>query len=1146
MPRLILPVLLLAALLASVAHGHIMFSRNGCGCLRNPVARALDEGELGQLRNYVSGRGVTHSNVLTDAALQAVFRFSILNNFPDVVPNNRAGVLRVVSQGFNELSDQVLPDEKLVGTVVQHLRSGVAELTTNRANIDLPSLVPAAAVVLHQRGVDLGAGQLQQVLSNGLSGFLQSPAFQESYTPLAQLVASLDHIDHHLPSILELESLRPVRAKLESRFNLDSKIFDARFKQAVDAFESNRQRILDSFNTLSSRGAGFEVTIQSVIERMTGLFPGTSSATLRSVLNLLQLSNSASGRARPQDLLSIVAIPPIAPSLRTVDDAAVRRFQLHLPARIRISVQQVREAYSLFIIGLASQGVQPLDLVATHQLFIRLTQQAFLVIPEYTTENYFLYVLRVAVSQVPRGSAGFSLRIFDPTVVVDNVLVPEPLQNIYTEGRKTIIERESGLQGSSFDISKRLERGEGNKPFVTNTVQLRPPIRNGPLPRYDPFSYGGVALSGDEFRQVSQVLSGRFSALSGRSLQEPILRVLIEAGVVSGSGSAAAAGFSRFFRGLPSFSAPDNLGALLSRLSSLSSSLQLTKPQLLGGLQQFFVTSRALGHIIPAPALPGVFSAAVGQFVNTVPQVRSQPFDIDFVRYLRRRLTEILQQVVLVGNSVPVIGSQLDKIFSGLHGLQISPRAQRAIIRFIDSGRLVQAPGADAFATGTRRLLAGLEQRYPRDVFVLPRNERRLLQGDLRRSGIIVGDQQLTDVNALALVGLGLNKRLDPRIKRADLRGILRRAIVSFLRINNVNNIPTSDFFRSLFAVQKAPLPPLPVPVVGQDQRPVPYTPAPIPIIDDLTLPLVDVNRLITLLRRYFPFVSIDNVQAILVHVVEIRRAASVSITQGNLLGELTSYLSGLPKSLAIQGVDIEELRKKIDASLAEVTITGNGIQSGLVELMLHLHYLNLPLPTPATQNEFFSFVIILYGRTVIRQQLRFGEPFYKFLQETLPGFGSSVAPFPIFSAPQLYQALEGQLSPSRLVLKDLPLYIQAVIQSAGLQGTQVSLPTVLQRINGISAGKLGPLSQAEAKGILGRLRSASLGGIGAPHVQRAFDLCRLAVRLSGGSLGRSALLHRFGQVVVVIVRQYKSLLVPQLVPHLVRLGSPKQFSFKG
>nr|UEK51648.1 CP100k-like protein 1 [Capitulum mitella] len=1130
------PALLTLLLAAAAAGGDLHFNRNGCGCLRNPVAGPLTAAELAQVRKYIGGLGVKHVGSLTDQALEAVFRFNLLNNFPGVVPSNRAGVIEVILRGLRELSDSVVPSQKQVDEVVTYLGGNVPELAAGKVQLDLPSLVGSGAVVLHQRGVGISQQQLGLVLGNGLSGYLQSPAYKVDYNGQSQLVATLDSIDHAIPSILELEQLKPVRAKLESRFNLDSKIFDSRFRQSVESFERNRQRILDSFNTLASRGAGFEVSIQTVISKVVELFPGLSSASARTILNILQLTNSAGGRARPRNLISMIAIPPIDPSLRVITDVVVNRFQLHMPDKVGLSAVQVREAYALFIVGLASQGITPLRLDETHASFIFHTQRFFLASSVFTPEAYILYVIRVVVPSIPRGSPAFSIRLFDPTIVVDEVLVPEPLRSIYEEGRKTIIPRVFGIQGNSIQITRRLAQGEGDKPPVENPVVLRPPIVNGRLPTAKPFSYGGVALSGVQFQTVSAVLSSRFGALSARSLQEPILQALIEAGVVSGTGDAAAAALSRLFTGLPSFTAPGDLSPLVAELRRL----KLTQEQLLAGLQQFFVTTRSLGHIIPAGALPGVFSASVRRFIDTVPRPPKQPFNVDYLRYLRRRLPAIIERTVLVGNSVPVLGDQLDDIFSTLGSLRISRRAQRTIVRFIDSSKLVRGPfqGAGQAVSAFRKVLGGLASRYPRGLFGVGAGELGPLRAALGRYGPAVSDQQLRDANAIATVGLGLFNRIDAGLKPAGLHQLLRRAILSFLRINKASNIPSADFIRAVYGAQQAPLPTLPVPVPDPHQEPRPPTVPPIPIIDDILLPVADVDRVISLLRGRFPFVSFDNVQPILQHVVLARRAAGVSITAGNLLGQLTSFVSSLPADLAVSALDVEALRKAIDGSIHDATVTGNGIQAGVVQLLISMHGLALPLPKGADRDSFFTFVIVQFARTVRRQQLRFGAPYHAFLGGFLPKLTGLVRPYPLFSAPQLFSLFEKQLSPTLLRIDDLPLLIQAVTAATSKAGGPYSLQRLVKIVSGLRAAPAGlsALTDTEVSSVLTQLSAAQLSGVTGPQVRRAFGVCRLAARLAGGRLAgyRPTLLRLFSQLVVTTVRQHKGLLVPQLVPGLV------------
>lgn len=1125
-------LLLLAALVGSGA-GTIMFPRGGCGCARNPVARKLTVEEILRLRAFVLGLGIKHANVLTDISLQAIFRFSILNNFPDVVPSKRSGMLEIITQGLSELTDKVLPDAVVIARIVKFLSVSVPELATIKLNVDLSSLVPASAVILHQRGVTLTHAQLQVFIKGALSAYLQSPAYKAEYGPLAQLVATLDHFDHQLPSILQLAALLPVRRRLEKRFNLKNDIFDHRFRQAVKQFENNRRRILNSFHTIAYRGARFEITIQQVITKVVEFYPGASKASIRAILNILQLTNTKGGRASPRDLLAIIAFPQLEVSIRDIDIVIARRVWLHLP-EVKITYQQVREAYALYIIGLVSQGIQPVKLSLVHDSFIRHTQRFFLGVSVYSAEAYILYVIRVVVPSIPRGSPGFIIRLFDATVVVDNVLVPEPLQSIYQEGRNTIIPRIFGLQGNSIQITKRLARGEGAKPVVKNIVNLGPRIVNGPLPTEDKFSYSGVLLSAVQLQAVSAVLEARFSALKARHLQLPLIKLIIDADIIDGSGETASAALRRLFAGLPDFQVSASLGPLVTQLSTQR--LVLTEQQLLAGLQQFYVATRALGIVIPTNALQSIFAISLTQYVATLPKIPAQPFDIGFLQYLRARLTIIIQSVVLVGDSVPLLGPQLDKIFSVFPGLVISPGAQRAIIRFIYSSDLikVEIKSASAAVKILGRVLAGISDHYSHDAYILGDVQLQLLLKELIDLKIKISIQQLRDANALALLGLGLHKRLDVGLTSVQVRIIIRRAIVLFLRVNKVSNIASEDFFRALFATVKVSLPELPVPQPPVYQKPEPYVPPPVIILPGLSLSVKRVEFFISVLRRRFTFVTFDNVQPILAHIITILRSRGEKITQEYLDEALTVYITALPKFGSVKGLDLSVLLKRIDTHLIDVTITGIGIQSAFVELYLSLHALKLPLPSVEVRNDFFTLIVTLYGRTFTRQQIRFGEPFYKFLSTYLPKLSDYSKPFPLFALPQLFFALEAQLKPAILPVSDISILIRVIVQANGLKLDGLTLVRLLGLLRGSKKVSIaGPLVEAELKVILAHVRQAGLK-VSQRRIRRAFLAVRLALRFIDVRLSRKLVIQTFSRLVVKVGSSHPKLLVPELATSLV------------
>ena len=179
MVRLPLAPLTLVVLLAASTYGsNPMYDRSGCGCLRNTVAAKLTSPELVKLRRYVQQIGVKHYQVLSDYALQAVFRFNLMNNYQDVVPSSRVGVLQVLQESLSTLNDKVVPSAKYCGQIAGYLKESVPQLASGGINIDLRALVASTSVILHQRGVKVNLDQLNILLKTGLMGYLQSTAYQ--------------------------------------------------------------------------------------------------------------------------------------------------------------------------------------------------------------------------------------------------------------------------------------------------------------------------------------------------------------------------------------------------------------------------------------------------------------------------------------------------------------------------------------------------------------------------------------------------------------------------------------------------------------------------------------------------------------------------------------------------------------------------------------------------------------------------------------------------------------------------------------------------------------------------------------------------------------------------------------------------------
>nr|QTP96552.1 adult cement protein 1 [Chelonibia testudinaria] len=1119
--------LALALLLVASANGH-NFARHGCGCIRSPVAAELGPEELSQLRGYIQNHGVNHYKTFTDQSLQAIYRFNLLNNFPDVVPSSRAGVLQLVSESLNGLTDQVVPSVTQVGQTVDYLRGAVPQLSGSNVNIDLSSLVAASSAILNNRGLEIRLQELNTLLKTGLTGFLQSAAYHRNYGSLSQLVSSLDYIDSTLPSILDQDLLVEVRRRLVARYNQNSKIFDQRYDQAIKIFESHRARLLASFNALAFRGPTYEVTIQSVIQAIHRLYPSVTTGALRSGLNVLQLTNTGGGRVTPRDLLAMITVPQLGSGIRSITDIFAGRVVSGLPLRHRgLTISQIREAYGLFIIGLTSQGIQPLQAQAAYNAFVWHTRRFFGGVTVYSVEAYITYVIRVVVPSIPRDSAHFRLHLFDSNIVINNVLVPEPLKSIYKEGRQTLLAPIRGLQGSSEDITRRLIRGEGEKPFVKDIVKLAPEIKNGPLPTYNKFEYDGVVLSARQQQAIFQALQQRFDRLRQPQLQLPLLRVLIRARVVRRNPAET---FQRLFRGLPSFQAPRNIDGLITQLGQ--NRLTLTREQLLAGLQQFYVASRSLGIVIPPRSLPGVFIYTIRQYLRTLTTIPAQPFDFRFLQYVQERLASIIQRTVLINRSVPVVGRQVENIFNVFGNIQVSLRAQRTILRFISSSGLVRSPvtSSSTAITVYRRLLASLVQRYPVSTFILSVRELIVLRAQLSQVGIRVSLQYLRDANVMAFVGLGLFNRLQPTVTTVQFRQMIFVSIRTFARINQVNNIPSGAFFRIVFSTHGKTIPSLPVPHYPVIQAPVS---PPIYILRGLTLPVRQVHEIVSALRSRFPFVSLDNAQAIIAHTVLLLRSRNSNFNYARAHPALMRYYSGLPRSLAISGVNIDTLLRTIDERLVDATISGAGIRSGLVELYLHMHFLGLPIPTPAVRDQFFSFILSAYGQMQVRRQLPFGRYFFTFLNSFLGKLPGYVKPFPLFAAPKIYDAFSSQLG-VRISPADMPLLLQAIQRVAPAQGGQFNLGYLLQTIQRARPSPFSaPLTSSELTSLLGYFKTHQVA-VSQPQLIRAFAICQLTVRLSVQSITRAQVLQAFQRVIMSTMRQNHGLFGAGLVNQLV------------
>nr|QDO67069.1 cement protein 130k [Megabalanus volcano] len=1113
-------------LLAASASGHNpLFARSGCGCLRNPVAAELTVKETTQLRGYLQQRGVKHYGALSDSALKAMFHFNLINNFPNVVPATRSGMMQVVSESLSSLTDDVLPSVQQCGQIAGYLKQSVPELIGGRVNIDLKSLVASASVILHQRGVKISMAQLNILLKTGLMAYLKSTAYQSSYSSLIQLISSLDHIDHNLPNILDQESLLVVRRALENRFNLDREIFDKRYKQAVKSFEANRRRILASFNALAYRGPDYEVNMQAVIKAMIVHFPGLASSTARSALNLLQLTNSAGGKATPKDLLAMITVPKLDASLRSISEVYAQRALLKMPDQQRdLTVVQIREAYTLFTMALMSQGIRPVNQLQTFEAFIKYTQWFFLGNHVYSVEAYLLYALRVVIAYIPRGSEFFRSHIFDSTIVVDNILVPKPWKSIYEEGRDSIIQRIRGLQGSSDRIANRLASGTGEKGYVNNIVNLKPTIIAAQVPTYDAFEYQNVLLSSQHMQTVAYELAKRFEGLKEPSFQLPLLRILVRANLITGTGDKAAAAFRRLFQGLPAYSRPSSLRHILTQLSEHR--LQLTEDQLKAALDQFYVFSRSFGYIIPKPAIPSIFIYAVRQYLLTLSKIPAQPFDDDYLKFLDSRLPGIIRQVTVIDNQVPIDDYLSQKILSVFRDVRVSVEAGRVIIRFIQSSNLLGKPvqGVSVVAR-YQKLLRSLFKRYPINTFIFGAKDLASLSAQLQKVGLGVDLKYLRDVNVMTYIGLGLTNRFPKPLTAVRFRQIVYRCISYFLRADKVGNIPSVEFFRVMLQLNKVPSSKLPVPQVPVVQTD--YTPAPIYILRGINLPVKQVEKLIVILRTRFVFVTLDNVHSILVHSVLLLRASGQKVVQTNCYHLLSKYFRGLPKSIAIGAFDIEPLVKEIDDQLVDATISGTGIQAAMVELYTHMHYLKLPIPSVEVRDKFLSFVLGAYGKIHVRRQLPFGKPFYEFLSGFLPKLPDYLQPFPLFAAPQLHSMLYSKLK-TPIYASDIPLYLRVVrkMQKGGL--TLGGLKSTLSKVDLITVLQAGEITR-----LLDFVKDRKIK-VSRGEIIRAFSLCRLTLGLSSVKISRADLISVFERVMLTIVTKYNSLLLVGYVEEIV------------
>ena len=171
--------LLLALLLAASAGATRRLTRVGCGCSRNVLAQDLTVTEISRIRVYIQQLGVKNYGVLSDDALRAVFRFTLNNNFHGQVPSSRSAVLQLFVESLSTLTDSVIPTQSRCGSMAAYLMQHTPVLIKG-GKFDMCSLVSSAAIVMHQRGVNVDLDQLNVLLKIGLTRYLKSTIYQVS------------------------------------------------------------------------------------------------------------------------------------------------------------------------------------------------------------------------------------------------------------------------------------------------------------------------------------------------------------------------------------------------------------------------------------------------------------------------------------------------------------------------------------------------------------------------------------------------------------------------------------------------------------------------------------------------------------------------------------------------------------------------------------------------------------------------------------------------------------------------------------------------------------------------------------------------------------------------------------------------------
>nr|AKZ20818.1 114 kDa cement protein [Amphibalanus amphitrite] len=976
--------LALAVLLAvSAAGDKYPISRFGCGCNRNIIAADLTVQEISQLRVYIQQLGIKNHPVLTDDVINAIFRFNLNNNYQGQVPSKRSTLLQIFSESFSSLTDAVLPSVSQCGKYGDYLHKATPLVISGDRKFDMCSLVASYAVILHQREVTVNFDQLNVILKLGLQKYLKSTAYQSSYSMLTQLLTSLDFIDHDLPTILDYEELIAVRRALLLRYNIKRARFDNRFRLAIEEFKLNRHRLLSTFNTIAFRGPYYEIVVQEVIREIIKIFPGLSASSVRIILDVLQLTNAPGGKASPRDLLALITVPRLDAELYVIQEYYIQKYVASLVTYYpSISVEIIKEAYPTFLISLISQGIQPVNTIVTYKTFYYYLQAYFQSTSSYSVESMTTFFLRTVVTSIPRGSPHFRINIFQSTVVIDNILVPQPWTSIYRKGKASILKRIVGPQGNSRNIIIRLKTGRGEKPVIQNDLKFKN-IVPADVPGYDQFEYQNVILSAIQLSQVASALIQRFNLLKQPSLQLSTLRIMIRAGLIKGTGVQAANAFSTLFQGLPAYSLPTDLTFVFSQLTELN--LQLTETQIRGALQQFYVVTRSLGYVIPQETIHSVFVYSVREYLSTLTSIPTQPFGDGFLEFLYLRLEVIIKKVVVIEQHVPIDDYVTQQILSVFANVRISVEARRTIIRFIHNSKLLPKPQKGVSVVSQyQALLTSLTKRYPLDIFVLNKNILVQIRSQLISAGIQIQLKVLRDINIIAYISLGLMDRLKGQNTVGYVRQIVYSSIRYFLRTNKVTSILSLEFVQFLLHKYKVPSPPQIwwQPPVEQHKVNIQRD---IYILPDIYLPVRSVHQLVVILQKRFVFVSIDNVQTIIVHTILILRANGVTITSDNCYDYLYRYYSGLPANIGVESFDISSVLDSIKRYAAQTTVTEVHVQSVLVELCIHLYSMELPLPSVQYRNKFLGYVIDAYGKKYRRHGLPLGARFYKFLKKFLP-----------------------------------------------------------------------------------------------------------------------------------------------------------------